>query len=190
MIIVNCPITNTNSEIMTPFVDSETDRYYKENQSYHTGVDIVCNKVYSVLSGVVIQVCLFDDHKRIVVQYNREYAVCYANMNEIFWEVGQSVQAGSEIGVADGFVHFELWLTTKGNSLWRTYVNNIAFYKHDPTEIATGETVFAQIIQYDTDDQYAIYGDGSTEEITDIHNLPPAMLQEFSNGRGDDDAEI
>ena len=76
MIIVNCPITNTNSEIMTPFVDSETDRYYKENQSYHTGVDIVCNKVYSVLSGVVIQACLFDDHKRIVVQYNREYAVC------------------------------------------------------------------------------------------------------------------
>lgn len=190
MIIMNCPITNTNSEIKMPFIDSETDPNFKQSRSYHTGVDISCNKVYSVLSGVVIQVCLFDDHRRIVVQYNREYAVCYANMNEIFWEVGQPVKAGSEIGVADGFVHFELWRTSKGNSLWRTYVNNIMFYKHDPTEIVTGKTVFAPIIQYDTGDQYAIYGDGSTEAITDIHNLPPSMLQEFSNGGGDDDADI
>lgn len=128
--IKNCPITHTDAMIIRPWEYSTDD--------FHTGIDLFCDRVYSICSGVVIELDKSIDNTYVVtVQYTDDIIVRYLHLAATAVAFGQIVKIDDIIGTAEEYVHFEY--ATKQNSMFSVRLSNaLGFFKHDPYEVAAG----------------------------------------------------
>lgn len=182
MIIKNCPVTKTDSNVIKEYVVDENSKYVLDSKSIHTGVDIECENVYSVFDGVVIQCCMLDDHMSMIVQYNGTYCVRYAHLKSCECTAGHLVKNGDLLGVADEFVHFELLSTVRSTSGTKVTVESLRLFKIDPMDVVCGKMKFSDTPAYSNNRDYAIVGDYSTEPLDNVSNMTASMIQELTNG--------
>lgn len=189
MIVKNCPITKKDSEVKLEYIVDKSSEYVSNTGSIHTGVDIECDYVYSVFDGVVIQICMLDEHMSVTVQYNGTYSVRFSHMKRVDCNAGQLIKRGDLIGSSDEFVHFELLTSYRSEYGSKVIVGDLELFKSDPIDIVLGKMKFEDTPNYSKNYNYALEGDYSTEPLDDISNMPISMIQELTNGV-DPDADI
>lgn len=132
-IIQDCKLTHTNAELIQQWDVSNF-------KSYHTGIDIIADKVYAISSGVVIELDEGTDGRyTITIQYNKDIVLRYMNLKSVYVRFGQIIPNGTLLGTADKYLHFEY--ATTSYSLWAVRISDLQFYKHDPYFIAIGDIV-------------------------------------------------
>lgn len=105
---------------------------WSDSKPYHTGIDVITDGVYSLSTGVVITVG-YNDTYSVVVQYNASICFRYDNLKSCDSKIGDYIQAGSRLGIADKFVHFEY--LTKAISKWSVRVHSGIWYKTNPEQL-------------------------------------------------------
>ena len=153
IIIKDCIITLKDSEVLKEYGE---DRYY----NYHTGIDLKAKEIYSPFRGVVVQKCFVDDieHYGIVLQYSENICLRFTNLKECYVVSGSTVETNQKVGLADGFVHFEYLTSEENYPSFKVFLTNeVAFFKHDPWLILSGNILFDQghlSIEYTTEKEY------------------------------------
>lgn len=138
-ILKDCIITHEDSEILR-FYD-----FSNSKEEYHTGVDVKASKVYSPCCGVCIYNGLIDAKPSCTVQYSPNICLRFMNLKEVTVNAGQLIEYDQQIGVADGYVHFEYLTSEKTYPYFRVFFNaqtSYYMYKHDPMLVLSGNTVF------------------------------------------------
>lgn len=143
----NSPLTKSDTNILVPYIDSQSHSWYKKYGGYHTGVDVEGSEIYAYQSGVVIQIGDLDDGlKAVVIQYTANISLRYANMSSLLIKMGDVIKPGELIGIAKKFVHFEYLSKTKENSMWPVRVGTMTYFKHDP------ELIFDDVVKLNAND--------------------------------------
>lgn len=136
-IIVNCPITHKDSEVLKDWIGDPKSKEYKQNKGYHTGIDIVAENVYSICAGVCTYVGKSSEERNVViVQYDHNVSFRYCNLDVVAVRKGQIIDPNMELGVAHEWVHFEVITTSFSD--WCVRVGGRDYYKQDPSTYARG----------------------------------------------------
>lgn len=143
----NCPITQSSTNILVPFIDSDKDSWYKRYGGYHTGVDIEATSVYCLCAGIITYVGYdTEDLNVVTVQFNVNTTFRFANLKSVNVVEGRTIEQDELIGEADGFVHFEL--LTRELSKWQVRIGHEDHWKHDPITYARGEVDMTVSVEY------------------------------------------
>lgn len=117
--------------VRLPWIGSDKNSLYKEYK-YHTGIDVYGKSVYTYAPGVVLAAGSEDGLYTVTVQYDAFSCLRYGHLNFVEVGAGDIVQAGSKIGIADKYLHFEYATKEKRNSVWPVRVGSQVYYKQDP----------------------------------------------------------
>lgn len=138
----NLEITQSDADIIVPFIDNKKHPWYQTYGGFHTGVDITCESVYAYRSGVVTQIgTSFDNRYSVVVQYTAKVSLRYDNLSSVFVTEGKVIRQGQYIGIAKQFVHFEYLTSEKGNSKWPVRVGKLTYFKQNPEQLFDGTVI-------------------------------------------------
>lgn len=180
--IPDCTITRTTSNVLYPYIDSDTDEWFKRYGGFHTGIDVQCKSVHSACQGVVIMIG--EDHEdgtlEITIQYDAYQGFRYCHIERSLVQPGDIIQNGQWIADAKDFVHFEYIDVKEENSQGICHVGTMNYYKHNPLVYATGEQVLPN---EDLVDVVVIEADAEFAQVV----FTPEMDEEFSNNRVDDE---
>ena len=136
-IIVNCPITHKDSEVLKDWIDDSKSKEYRQNRGYHTGVDIAADDIYSICAGVCTYVGKSSEERNIViVQYDHDVSFRYCNLHAVAVRKGQIIEPKMKLGVAHRWVHFEVITTSFSD--WCVRVGGRDYYKQNPSAYARG----------------------------------------------------
>ena len=128
-------VTQGNVKILKYFNISEKLPYHKGTVGWHTGVDILCDKVYSPFPGTVVYIGKdMQKHYTVIIQYNQTHAVAFQNMKSLVVKSGEIVDSYHEVGAPDEFVHVE-YLSTENPNRFKVMLTGQTFYKHDPIDL-------------------------------------------------------
>ena len=178
--VANCPVTLTTSNVLYPYIDDVSHKWYRRYGSLHSGVDITAKSVYSICQGVVLFVGqTSDDLKEVTVQYDANRIVRYCHLSDVYVHSGDTVERSELIGYADTFVRFEYATIVQGTSCWTVHINSQTYYKHNPEAYAFGTQVLPDVpIQSIT----TITPDIQFEDV----EFSEDMNSEFSDNRVDE----
>lgn len=130
-------ITDSNKGIKLPWICDASDILFNEH-GYHTGLDLYTNQVYSFASGIVISIGKNKSHYAVTVQYDAHASLRYLHLSTVSIGVGQVVQQGFNLGMADRYVHFEYITKNRDDSLWPVRIGTETYYKHNPLDMIGG----------------------------------------------------
>ena len=135
-------ITQSDTDIIVPFIDNKKHTWYQKYGGFHTGVDITGESIYAYRSGVVTQIgTSFDNLYSVVIQYTAKVSLRYANLSSVLVTEGDVIRQGQYIGIAKQFVHFEYLTSEKGNSKWPVRVGKLTNFKQNPEQLFDGTVV-------------------------------------------------
>lgn len=117
--------------VRLPWIGSDKNPLYKEYK-YHTGIDVYGKSVYTYAPGVVLAAGSEDGLYTVTVQYDAFSCLRYGHLSSVEVGAGDIIQAGSKIGIADKYLHFEYATKEKRNSVWPVRVGSQIYYKQDP----------------------------------------------------------
>lgn len=130
-------ITDSNKGIKLPWIGDAADILFNAH-GYHTGLDLYTNQVYSFASGIVISIGKNKSHYAVTVQYDAQASLRYLHLRTVSIGVGQIVQQGFNLGMADRYVHFEYITKNRDDSLWPVRIGTETYYKHNPLDMIGG----------------------------------------------------
>ena len=137
-IIKDCKITQSDAEVLRTWVDDNQSSDYKKYREYHTGVDLKATSVFTICPCVCTYIGRDEYDKNVViVQYDAYRSFRYANLESVSVSQGSALTTGTQLGIADKFVHFEL--LTRDESMWPVRVWREDYYKQNPMEYVRGE---------------------------------------------------
>lgn len=143
-ILRNCPVTHSDAEVNKPYVKEKHSAEFKQH-GLHTGIDIAGNEAVSICDGVVKRVT-----DKSVFVYDGKCGFLYDNLDEIYVDESEEIEANDPIGSAKNYVHFE-YMTKQGEKFPFRY-GNITLFRQDPTNIL--ETGYTRDVTFDRDDVY------------------------------------
>lgn len=151
--IENCVVTHTNAYIKLPWIDSVDSRYYRRNNnSFHSGIDLLASSVYTPCNCVILEVALCSKNLySVLYQYSADMCIKYSNLSSVSISDGELVLADSLIGTAKDYVHIEYWSSVVHIPRWVCRFGPLQMYKHDPTDIVSGKFEFNNEIQLDVE---------------------------------------
>ena len=117
--------------VRLPWIGSDKDPLYQEYK-YHTGIDVYGVSVYTYAPGVVLAVGQENGLYSVTVQYDAYSCLRYCHLSSVEVGAGDIVQAGSKVGKADKYLHFEYATKDKKSSVWPVRVMSQIYYKQDP----------------------------------------------------------
>lgn len=144
-----CDITQSSAIILRPFVSDVSSKWYKELSSYNSGCDIQADTVYSLCSGVVLQVGTFDNMLTVTIQYDANTCVRYAHLKNTKLRPGQLIRYKEIVGSADKFVRVEVAQLYSDLTMWPVRIGNITYYKVDPESYVDGSILLPDSGLYD-----------------------------------------
>lgn len=156
--IKSCTVSHTDATIVLPYIDSiHTRNYILNGKSLHSGIDIICRKIYTPCNCVILSTAKVEETYSIILQYSVDICLRFTNLKSVNVAPGNLILAESEIATSNSYVHVE-YLTTSINSIqpWTIRIGPLQLYKHDPLPILDGSFVFDNTIQLENeyDDQY------------------------------------
>lgn len=184
MVISNCEITKQDSKVLKDCVMTNTSSLYKEYGSYHTGMDIAGDNVYSMYDGTVVSAGRSGSKYSVIIQTGSSVCMCYKNLtSKPSVNLGDNVSSGDLIGHVNGYVHVEA--LTKQKSLWAVRVGTNTWYKYDVSAV-----IYGGISQLEDSDQAIQF---SSLDIAELSNYPSGTDDTvsgesqyiLSNNRGD-----
>ena len=141
MVIDYSDVTNGPAEIIKDYIDVD----YLENKrqvELHSGVDIRCNKVYSLSYGVVKLIGNNSTRHSIFISADDTNGYNYCHMKNVAVNYYDSVDVGTYLGEADDYLHFEY--LNKQESRWPFRIGTETWYKHHPKYVLeTGQYAVA-----------------------------------------------
>jgi len=153
-VIKSCLITKSDSQILKPWIDNKESDDFEYYNELHSGIDLATNLVYTMSSGVVLQVGKSKTGKyAVTIQYDVSTSLRYMNLTSVNMSEGDIVKLGDIVGRCREFVHFEYISINKENSIWPVHIGTMTYYKHDPSDIAKGN------VKLDGDEEKVIYYD-------------------------------
>ena len=155
-VIKNCPVTLSDSTVLMPFIDTKSNIWYNRNGGYHTGIDLLGIRAYSICAGVCTFIGYSTDEKNVVIiQYDRNVSFRYCNLTTVLLSKGRTVDYQELVGYSSDYIHFEA--ITLSKSPWKVRVGNLDYYKTDPLDYANGTVDYSasgnveNFIFYDVD---------------------------------------
>lgn len=136
-----CSVTKSATTVLRPFVSSKKDPWYDISNGYNTGCDIAASTVYSICSGVIVQVGKDSKHHVATIQYNRNICIRYTNLSEVSCEAGELIQSGDIVGIADKYTRVECIMRDSDFKLWPVRIGKIQYYKVDPEPYVDGSVL-------------------------------------------------
>lgn len=140
MKIKNCIITKSDTEIVKNWKVTVND--------IHSGIDLSATDVYSPFYGVVID-CVYSpqDKYSVIIQYNAYTCVRLCNITSLAVKRGSLVTEGQLVGKCNKFVHVEFLSYYKPDGLppMSVRIENLSYYKVNPTELVLGKLNFPVI---------------------------------------------
>ena len=106
-----------------------------DSEYVHTGIDIPSENVYSLTTGVVLAVGQSDKYYCVTIQYDVNNLLRYDHLESVDVGAGQVVQAGTVIGKAYQFVHFEWATHEQRSSKWSIRIGCQTYWKQNPNEL-------------------------------------------------------
>ena len=140
---------------------------------------IECTEVFNVAAGEIVYVGAEGEHAVVNVKCNPSEILRYGNLKELTCNKGYNASIGAQLGVADKTLTFEYCTLWKGESNYAVRVNNITYYKQDPTEILNGDYTLREdgaqeqgyVLNRNrvsfTDEQKALFGDNVLEKLSE-----------------------
>lgn len=117
-------------DIITNNQNPEILNNWKMTPPYHTSIDIVGDKIYSITSGRVIQITHSDNIYWINIQLSKEELIRFGNIIDPKVYVNSTVAVKDFIGIAYKFVKFEY--CNLEISKFPVRVLDLTYYKQDP----------------------------------------------------------
>lgn len=145
-------VTQTKATIMNYWNDEEP--------LYHSSIDIEGDRVYSVSSGIVLQVGKDESGWMISIQYDVSTIVRYGHLKSSLVDVGDRIENGQNLGRASKFVVFEYATLDNSNTMWPVRIGEATYYKHDPQSLLYDDILpdsNISKIQYMTDSEFPDY---------------------------------
>ena len=98
------------------------------------------NEVYCLFTGTVEFIGMSNNLWTITMYANTEEIIRYGNLKEAYWNKGDSISAGIQIGTASKLkgLSFEYCSSWKGQSKFPIRIGNRTFYKQNPKDILDG----------------------------------------------------
>ena len=94
------PLTKSATNIIAPFIDTESHSWYKQYGGYHSGVDIEGLEIYAYQSGVVTMISKMSDNLyAVIIQYTANVSLRYANMSSVCVKQNDVIRQGQLFGV-------------------------------------------------------------------------------------------
>ena len=159
--------------------DSNSVIQNKDNVSKVNSAVIECTNVFNVAEGEIVYVGSEGEHGVVNVKCNPSEILRYGNLKELTCNKGYNASIGAQLGVADRTLTFEYCTLWKGESNYAVRVNNITYYKQDPTEVLEGTyTIRKDGAQQEgyvinrnrvsfTDEQKVLFGNNVLEALSD-----------------------
>lgn len=125
---------------LTGSSESKILRSWKTKEPYVTGYDIECDRVNNVAYGQIVYIG-YDKNSStydVNVKCNNDEVLRYCNLKKLNVQTAEYIDAGTLIGHAKDYLHFEyctLWAT---NKIFPVRVNQYCYYKQDPSSILDG----------------------------------------------------
>lgn len=166
--------------MISTLTGSDSDKQIKTSWNitkvpYTTFYEINCDAVYNVAYGQVVYVGKgVSGLWTVSVMVNSTEMIRYGNLISVCFKVGQYANQGEQIGTADGFTRFEYCTKYQGTSNYVIHINNLKFFKQDPTEIVTGEYVLTPLLEV----TYSASNGTGRRELTEDQKA------EFSDNKG------
>lgn len=136
--------TLTGTNVNKP--DQVINQGWHGSQPFMTGCLINTRNVYSICSGIVIDVGIDDknDLYSITVEYNSVVWVRYCLINKCDVSIGDSVLLGTKIGTPyKKLLRFEYCI--KDRSDFPVRIGTKQLYKHDPTPVLFGQELLPEV---------------------------------------------
>lgn len=168
-----CPITGGRATILREYKGPQSNEMLWAMSRYYPAINLEADHVYSICSGVVVDIGLTDDTLyTVTVQYDQNRSVRYGNIQDVYVNLGNTIRIGDIVGMANKYVIFEYITISEDGSMWPVRIYTETYYKQDPTPLATGEVTLPDTNLTDV-------------EIVSSNNFPPiemsdAMLDEFT----------
>lgn len=146
----NCPLTGKSSFVTYPYISDEKSIWYRRYGGLHSGIDILCDKAYSICKGVVAYVGQDMDNNTysVTIQYNSEESIRYCNLKSSEVGRGDIIERDQLIGYTDNHLHFEYVTRTQRESIWPVRISKFQYYKQDPEDYASGKAILPDSIYY------------------------------------------
>lgn len=110
----------------------------KDTISVINSARIPCDQVYNLYYGQVVNISAADGRAVVNVKCNPSEILRYGNLKELTCAKSYFADPGAQLGVADEYVVFEYCTLWQGQSVYPVRVNNITYYKQDPTDVLNG----------------------------------------------------
>lgn len=173
MIISNCPVTQSDADVIKPY--SRT----------HTGVDIAAETVYSASQGVVLYCGVAEDNFYTVTVsvLNSNCCFNYKHLSSCSVVSGENIEQGRVLGTAKKYVHVEF--CNKAESSFALRVGKDTYYKQDPTDALSGTYVPDSNYVINLFQQYRLnQGNVVSFDLDEPNREAIAMMSD--NGDGDE----
>lgn len=177
-VIPNCTVTDSDARILKQCVMDNRDPLYKSYGGFHTGLDLETKYTYSLTPGDVIHVGTDGLYNTVIIALDEFNWCIYGHMLVASVSIGDELEAGAYIGVADRYVHFEYCNSIQ--SRWPVHVLKWTLFKQDPMIIIESPQKFGVLSAFKSE----VDSSWKSHYDTDIDMSVIRMLR-FN--KGDDD---
>lgn len=137
---VYSPITQSNTDILVPWIDNVNDKWYKTYGGYHTGIDIKGKFIYSYGSGVVKILNKNENNMyTVVIKHDNTNIFAYSHLSDVVLSIDEGIEDGTLIGMCDEFVHFEHSYAKGQDNRWPVRVDSTTYFKQNPSLVLDGQ---------------------------------------------------
>lgn len=141
---------------------------------------VSCQNVYNIAPGEIVDIEASDGRAFVNVKCNPSEVLRYGNLKEVNCKKSYEASIGAQLGVADDYVIFEYCTAWQGQSVYPVRINNMTYYKQDPSDVLDGSyTVRKDGAQQQgyvvnrnrvtfNDEQKALFGENVLDKIAKI----------------------